>query len=110
MGSGHVAGTHHQGNIPQTPQMNLPPPGAANRNCFIATAVYGSPDDEHVLILREFRDKWLLTNGPGRRFVALYYQHGPRAAQIIAEHEALKRATRFLLLPIVGFGYLLNQF
>jgi hypothetical protein len=34
--------------------------------CFIATAAFGSPMENHVMILRQFRDKFLLPNKIGR--------------------------------------------
>jgi len=40
--------------------------------CFIATTIHGSPVEPHVMILREFRDSFLLTNPTGWAFVNLY--------------------------------------
>jgi hypothetical protein len=36
--------------------------------CFIATAAYGSPLAPHIKILSRYRDRFLLTNGIGKRF------------------------------------------
>ncbi len=69
--------------------------------CFIATAAYGSFLDPHVQVLRDFRDRYLLTNTPGRAFVAWYYQHSPPLAAFIARHEALRAAARVALTPVV---------
>jgi hypothetical protein len=70
--------------------------------CFIATAAFGSGLAPEVLTLREFRDRYLLTNGPGQAFVEWYYRVSPPAAAFIAEHESLKTAVRLVLTPIVG--------
>jgi hypothetical protein len=70
-------------------------------NCFIATAAYGSWLAPEVVTLREFRDRYLLTNAPGQAFVEWYYRVSPRAAAFIAEHESLKIAARWGLTPVV---------
>jgi hypothetical protein len=45
--------------------------------CFIATAAFGSPMEEQVKILRDFRDRFLLTNSVGKVFVDIYYACSP---------------------------------
>ncbi len=69
--------------------------------CFIATAAYGSYLDPHVQALRDFRDRYLLTNPPGRLFVAFYYHTSPPVADFISRHETLRKITRFVLAPVV---------
>lgn len=79
----------------------------ATGNCFIATAAFGSPLAGQVTILRQFRDRYLLTNAPGRSFVAWYYQNGPVAAAFIQDKPLVKLAVQAGLYPLVGFSFLL---
>ena len=69
--------------------------------CFIATAAYGSYLHPNVQLLRDFRDHYLLTNEPGRIFVAIYYRLSPQFADVIAQHEMLRLLARLLLTPLV---------
>jgi len=73
--------------------------------CFIATAAYGSPFERHVQILREFRDRYLMTGVAGRAFVRWYYIHSPRYARIIAGNEVLRTVARVALTPLYGLAY-----
>ncbi|MEW6213802.1 MAG: CFI-box-CTERM domain-containing protein [Nitrospirota bacterium] len=89
--------------------------GGGGGGCFIATAAYGSYLDPHVKVLRDFRDRWLLTdfrfqiadfrieipNIIGKAFVAFYYKFSPPMADFIRQYEALRTATRWLLIPLV---------
>jgi M6 family metalloprotease-like protein len=87
------------------PGHEAPPADAGSPSgggCFIATAAYGSYLDPHVKALRAFRDRSLMSNGPGRAFVGLYYRWSPPAADFIRSHDAARRATRWALTPIVG--------
>jgi photosystem II stability/assembly factor-like uncharacterized protein len=75
-------------------------------DCFIATAAFGSPMEPQVRFLREFRDRFLMSNRAGRAFVDLYYQFSPPLARFIAGHEEMRLLVRWALLPVVGLSYL----
>jgi hypothetical protein len=86
---------------PTTPPVSSPASSGGGGGCFIATAAYGSYLHPKVMLLREFRDNYLLTNAPGRAFVALYYKVSPSFADFIARHDSLRRASRIVLTPVV---------
>jgi len=49
--------------------------------CFIATAAFGSYVEPHVMVLRDFRDRFLLFNSIGKGFVRLYNTYLPPIAE-----------------------------
>jgi subtilisin family serine protease len=69
--------------------------------CFIATAAYGSSMADEVMLLRRFRDDYLLTNPAGRALLRLYYTSSPPIADCISDNRTLKAAARIALTPIV---------
>jgi len=78
--------------------------------CFIATATYGSSIEPHVKLLRQFRDRFMLTNAIGRAFVCLYYTYSPPLADFISKHKSVRILVRWSLLPVVGMSWSLLSF
>ncbi len=93
--------------VSEFPEESIPFPILKDEGrCFIATAVYGSNLEPEVLLLRRFRNHYLLTNQIGREAVALYYNLSPPAADYIRRHEWLKPVVRLSLLPFIGMAHL----
>jgi hypothetical protein len=87
------------------PQDDQTPSGGGN--CFIATAAYGSPLEPQVVLLRTFRDRYLMTNAAGRAFVRWYYRVSPPLAALIRQSPPLKILVRAMLWPLVGVTWLI---
>jgi hypothetical protein len=79
--------------------------GGSGGGCFIATAAYGSPLESHVMVLRQFRDTYLMKTKLGRAFVQLYYKYSPPIADVIAKHYWMRVVVRWSLTPLVGLAY-----
>jgi len=74
-------------------------------SCFIATAVYGSPMEAHVKVLRQFRDCFLPTTSVGGAFIDFSYAYSPPVAGFTARHDRVRLAVPWSLLPLLGFRY-----
>lgn len=73
--------------------------------CFIATAAFGSKFKWPVVLLRQFRDQYLLSNPVGTAFVKLYYYYSPPIAKYIAAREELRFLVRICLAPMITMVY-----
>lgn len=78
---------------------------AQQDECFIATAAFGSKFEPAVVLLRHFRDQYLLANSIGKEFVEFYYRNSPPIATLIANSEPLKVWVRFMLIPVLAMVY-----
>jgi hypothetical protein len=83
-----------------------PSSGSGGGGCFIATAAFGSPLAKEVHVLRAFRDRYLLTNNPGRLLVSQYYRFSPPLSSAIAVSEARQAVARGALRPVVWWAAL----
>ncbi|MFH1414320.1 MAG: PKD domain-containing protein, partial [Candidatus Omnitrophota bacterium] len=75
--------------------------GGGGGGCFIATASYGSEMEKEVILLKDFRDEYLLTNRIGAAFVRFYYKYSPPIADYIRDKQAIKSVVRLCLTPLV---------
>ena len=66
--------------------------------CFVVTAVYGTPLAQEVNTMRVFRDEFLLRYKAGRLFVNIYYRVSPPVAKFISSRRSLKSLLRTVLL------------
>jgi len=77
---------------------------ASEIDCFIATAVYGSPEAGEIVVLREFRDEVMLPTWVGSKLIAMYYRFSPPLASYLTEHETARTVVREALVePIVKY-------
>jgi hypothetical protein len=84
-------------------------PGASGGGCFIATAASSSIIKPHVMILHEFRDRYLITNSLGHVFADLYYEYSPPVADFIARNDRLRALVRWSLPPLVAVSWMTLQ-
>ncbi len=70
-------------------------------NCYIATMAYGNFDHPQVIVLRDFRDEYLLNTKSGQYFVAFYYWLSPKLVAICKDNIFIKKTARILLDLIV---------
>jgi hypothetical protein len=73
--------------------------------CFITTAAYGSPLAKPVVLLKQFRDEYLMDSKIGQELMSIYYQHSPKLAEYISKHPLAKTATRVILMPMVIYAW-----
>lgn len=74
---------------------------AKKGGCFIATAVYGSYDAPEVLILRDFRDKYLVCSPIGLFIIKIYYKISPALVSKLTNPRLKSLIRKYALDPLV---------
>ena len=85
----------NRGIDPDDPQADV------GTGCFIATAVFESPNAPEVVALRQWRNQVLLRSAPGRLVINLYCKVSPGLAIFIGQHSFTKILVRSWLSPFV---------
>jgi hypothetical protein len=80
---------------------------SSSGGCYVATMSYGSYDAPQVLVLREFRDRFLQKFGAGRAFIAWYYRNSP---SFVEKHRNKKWLHSALRLPLNALVFILTPF
>lgn len=68
-----------------------------NKNCYIATMVYGNPNNVNVIILRHYRDNYLNKHFLGRTFVNIYYKISPSMVRHLKHNYIVRNLIRTVL-------------
>lgn len=81
----------------------------SSNRCYVATATYQNAYHPNVVILRDFRDRYLRKSAGGRVFIYCYYKIGKYLA-VLPEHNAYirnvsKRIIDWIVLKIVKKYY-----
>ena len=66
--------------------------------CFIATAVFGTPLHPQIDLLREFRDEWLDSHLLGRVAIRTYYELSPPIARYARGNENIRSILQQLIV------------
>ncbi len=69
--------------------------------CFVATATYQDAMHPDVILLRDFRDRFLRKSGFGRMFIVFYYKVGPYFAYFPERSLLIRKWSRCLIENIV---------
>ena len=96
---------------PVPPPVPPVPPPPTEVACFVATATMGDKMHPFVLILKDFRDKYLTQTSSGRAFINYYYAHSPYFASLIRNNKILRFFSFSLIVyPSVQLAkFLLNR-
>ena len=85
-------------------------PNETGRQCFIATATYGTPYAPEVILLKEFRDNILCRSFLGRICVRAYEKISPPLSDMISQSRIARKLIRLGIVgPALSFAHYLLQ-
>ena len=70
--------------------------------CYVATATYQDEFHPNVILLRDYRDRYLRNSLPGRLFIRFYYTFGPYAAYFPTHSKKIRTLSKQLIDAIVA--------
>ena len=82
-------------------------------SCVLVSEVYNSTTVHEVIVLRAFRDRYLMQFRFGRKFIAWYYDNGPKMARVVKRAPFLKPVLKpvlWVIACLVSFGMKDNKF
>ncbi len=71
--------------------------GQNEGGCYIATMVYGNYDHPQVLVLRNFRDKFLVNYLFGKSLIKFYYRYSPLWVKFLKNRRIINKLIKFIL-------------
>lgn len=69
--------------------------------CAIEVAAAGTPTENFLDTLRNYRDNVLMTTNTGRYLVDLYYRYEGTLAGLLQQHESLRQIVGHILSPLI---------
>lgn len=77
------------------------PDDPSTPSCFTRRALTGTSMQPAIILLRDFRDSYMLNNMLGTKFTSYYYRISPTISAFISDSETLKFLVRILLIPFI---------
>lgn len=74
--------------------------GNGSKSCFVATACFGSSDNDTVVTLRRYREVVLKISTVGRFSIYWYYKLSPPIANFVSNHRRIKTIVQCVLVRI----------
>ena len=79
--------------VAPNPRVKMP-----ESSCFVVTATMGDSQHPKVILMREFRDKWIIQRKFGESLVKFYYKAGPAVASLVSSGIVLRRLSYFFIV------------